>query len=289
VSRSQELVQQQNGPAQMVKQYTGALTAMLPSHIKGDAWMRLATKALRNDDLRKVAERNPASLVTALMECARLGHEPCSPEFALVPMGAAIEGWESYRGKIERIYRAGAVESVIAEVVYSSDKFEYVPGRDARPIHEIDWDADDRGELRLVYAYAVMKGGAISKVVVLNKAQVMKHKLASKTSSRSDSMWVKWEDQAWLKTGVHQLEKWVPTSAEYVREQLRAVRDVESEAAGQRMDRQQPANTTTVQAGPSVQATVVDEPEGVVDVATGEIDPDDYDPTASPEWGQQPA
>jgi recombination protein RecT len=115
---SQELATQQNGPAQLVRQYGATLTAMLPSHIKGDAWLRFATKALRNEDLRKAAERNPQSFMTALMECARLGHEPCSPEFALVPMGGSVEGWESYRGKVERMYRAGAVESVIAEVVY---------------------------------------------------------------------------------------------------------------------------------------------------------------------------
>jgi recombination protein RecT len=275
-------IAQQNGPAQLVRQYGTTLTAMLPSHIKGDAWLRVATRSLRNPELLKVAERNPQSLVTALMECARLGHEPASDEFYLVPMGGAVEGWESYRGKIERIYRAGAVDSVIAEVVHSNDRFEYVPGRDERPIHEINWDLDDRGDLRLVYAYAVMKGGAISKVVVLNKAQVMKHKAESKTSARSDSMWVKWPDQAWLKTGVHQLEKWVPTSAEYVREQLRAVRDVESERAGQRMDRQQPAAATPA-GEPTVTATVQDAPKDISDAEV--LDPEDYDPTSEPGWG----
>lgn len=279
-SQSQEVANRANGPAELVKQYGPTLTAMLPSHIKGDAWLRVATRALRNDDLRKIAERNPQSLVSALMECARLGHEPCSDEFYLVPMGGAVEGWESYRGKIERIYRAGAVDSVIAEVVYASDIFTYEPGVHEKPIHKIDWDSEDRGPLRLVYAYAVMKGGATSKVVVLNKAGVMKHKAESKTSSRSDSMWNKWEDQAWLKTGVHQLEKWVPTSAEYVREQLRAVRDVESEQAGQRMDRQRPVATTTA---PTVHASVVQEPQGYVHVETGEIDPEE----ANAHWATQ--
>lgn len=274
-SQSQALVAQQNGPAALVKQYSTTLTAMLPSHIKGDAWLRVATRALRNDDLRKVAERNPQSLVTALMECARLGHEPASSEFYLVPMGGAVEGWESYRGKIERIYRAGAVESVIAEVVYTNDTFSYTPGRDTKPVHEIDWDAEDRGDLRLVYAYAVMKGGAISKVVVMNKAAIMRHKAESKTSGRSDSLWNKWPEQAWLKTGVHQLEKWVPTSAEYIREQLRAVQDVASEKAGQRMDRQHGGMSASAPAGETVTAEVV----------TGEVvDPDDYDPTAEPSW-----
>jgi recombination protein RecT len=33
----------------------------------------------------------------------------------------------------------------------------------------------------------------------------------------------------WLKTAARRLAKWVPTSAEYMREQLRAVRDVAAE------------------------------------------------------------
>jgi recombination protein RecT len=279
VTTSQELAAQQNGPAQLVRQYGTTLTAMLPSHIKGDAWLRVATKALRDDDIRATAERNPQSLITALMDCARLGHEPCTPEFALVPMGGAIEGWESYRGKVERMYRAGAVDSVIAEVVYQNDRFDYAPGRTPQPIHEIDWDAEDRGPLRLAYAYAIMKGGATSRVVVMNKAQIMKHKAESKTAKRSDSMWVKWEESAWLKTVAHELEKWVPTSAEYVREQLRAVRDVQSEVAGQRMDRQQPAPVAQAPAGEHG-ATVT------ASVVTGEIV---EDPPADPWSGQEGA
>lgn len=33
----------------------------------------------------------------------------------------------------------------------------------------------------------------------------------------------------WKKSAIHQLQKWVPTSTEYLREQLRAVRDVQAE------------------------------------------------------------
>jgi hypothetical protein len=39
----------------------------------------------------------------------------------------------------------------------------------------------------------------------------------------------------WMKTGAHRLAKWVPTSAEYMREQLRAVRDVAAERDSARL------------------------------------------------------
>src|SRR5690606_13126209 len=95
--------------------------------------------------------------------------------------------------------------------------------------HEIDWDAEDRGPLRLVYAYAIMKDGATSKVVVLNRAQVKKAKAMSQGSDSPYSPWQKHEEAMWMKTAAHRLTKWVPTSAEYMREQLRAQAEVAKE------------------------------------------------------------
>jgi recombination protein RecT len=127
------------------------------------------------------------------------------------------------------MYRAGAISSVVAEVVYSGDVFEYQPGVDERPRHQIDWDADDRGQLRLVYAYAIMKDGATSKVIVMNRAAIQKIKATSQGADSSYSPWQTSEPAMWLKSAVRQLAKWVPTSAEFMREQLRAVRDVANE------------------------------------------------------------
>jgi recombination protein RecT len=128
------------------------------------------------------------------------------------------------------MYRAGAISSVVAECVYGKDMFSFRPGVDQRPKHEIDWDADDRGGLRLVYAYATMKDGATSKVVVLNKSKIAVIMKSSASAGYESSPWVTNPDAMWLKSAVRQLAKWVPTSAEYRREQLRAVRDVAAEA-----------------------------------------------------------
>jgi recombination protein RecT len=138
-------------------------------------------------------------------------------------------GIVGYQGYVELMYRAGAVSSVIAEVVYARDGFAYQPGRDEVPVHEIDWDADDRGALRLVYAYARMKDGATSKVIVLNKVAIARVKDKADGVDSEYSPWKTDEAAMWLKSAVRQLQKWVPTSAEYIREQLRAVRDVAAE------------------------------------------------------------
>ncbi len=92
---------------------------------------------------------------------------------------------------------------------------------DMQPSCGAHWDSTDRGKLRLVYAYARLRSGAVSKVVVLNRAEVMAIKRSSQGSDSQYSPWQTNEAAMWLKSAVRQLRKWVPTSAEF-RDQLRA-------------------------------------------------------------------
>lgn len=203
-----------NGPESLVRQHRDDLTLVLPSHVKGETWMRLATGALRRDEnLRRTATRNPGSFMNALLECARLGHEPGTEAFYLVAFGNEVQGIEGYRGIIERIYRAGAVKAVKAEVVYDNDHFVYHPGMD-RPDHKPD-HFSDRGNIRGAYAYGVFQDGSTSRVVVINRAYIDKVKKESKGSDRASSPWVKWEEGMVLKTVARRLEPWVPTAVEW--------------------------------------------------------------------------
>lgn len=237
----------------VVRQHKQELTSVLPSHLieKGDGWINSAIAAVKsNPGLWQAANNDPGSLMNALSEAARLGLQPGTPEYYLTVRSGKILGVTGYQGEIELMYRAGAVSSVIVEPVFARDGFEYAPGIDPRPKHTIDWDSDDRGPIRLAYAYAVMKDGATSKVVVVNKTRVKRAKDASATAGKSHSPWTSDEVAMWMKTAAHDLKKWVPTSAEYIREQIRAVRDVASEPI--------PAQPIVTEAGP-------------VDYGTGEI------------------
>lgn len=210
-----------NGPEAIVRQHREDLTLVLPGHIKGETWMRLATGALRRDEnLRRVAQRNIGSLMNALLECARLGHEPGTESYYLVPFGNEVQGIEGYRGIIERIYRAGEVKAVKAEVVYENDHFRYNPGMD-RPEHEPDYFSD-RGRIVGAYAYGVFQDGSTSKVVIINRAYIDKIKKESKGSDRASSPWVKWEEGMVLKTVARRLEPWVPTAVEWRTEPVQA-------------------------------------------------------------------
>lgn len=246
---------EQNAPSAggLVRSYSDFLTPVLPSHVKPEMWLRLAQSALRKGkksmamiggtkvvgtELELAALSNPASLGAALTEAARLGLEPGTEQYYLTPRkvkgNLEILGIVGYQGHIELMYRAGAVASVVVECVYTKDVFVWRPGAldgnipprwegpQKRPFHDIDWDSDNRGELRLVYAYAEMASGATSKVVVLNRAAIERIKKSSQGADSNYSPWKQHEDAMWMKSAARQLAKWVPTSAEYIREQLRA-------------------------------------------------------------------
>lgn len=227
------VAQRDNSPAALIRQYSGDFATVLPSHVRADTWVRLAQGALKKGkrldsgltELEAAAANNPGVFLASILEAARLGLEPGTEQFYLTPRKVKgrleILGIVGYQGHIELMYRAGAISSVVAECVYERDEFDYQPGRDATPRHRINWDAEDRGALRLVYAYAHMRDGAVSKVIVLNRGAINKIKASAQGSSSEYSPWQQHEAAMWLKSAVRQLQKWVPTSAEY-RDQLRA-------------------------------------------------------------------
>ena len=206
-------VARRNQAEALIEQYSNDFATVLPSHIKPATFVRLAQGVLRrNPQLQAAAAKNPGSFLSALLDAARLGHEPGTEQYYLVPFGNEVTGIEGYRGVIERMYRAGAIASVKAEVVRENDEFIYDPGM-PRPHHKVDWFGD-RGPIKGAYAYAEFKDGSTSKVVVINREYIEKVKRESKGANRPDSPWTRWEEAMVLKTVAHRLEPWVPTSNE---------------------------------------------------------------------------
>ncbi len=258
---SQAIQKRDEGPAELVRQSRPWFATIVPSHIDAQAFVAMTIGYLRRQPkLAAAAGRNPASFMAALSECARLGLVP-GDTFHLVPFEdrrngtVEITGITDYTGEIELIYRAGAVASVKAEIVCRRDLFRFTTDMD-RPEHAPDWFGE-RGDLIGAYAYAVMKDGATSKVIVYSRAEIDKVRAVSKTS-RDDSPWNQWYDRMALKTVLHRLAHFVPTSAEYRREQLRAAAEV---AQSVNAAAPQPNGATShMTAEPVYEAEVVEDP-----------------------------
>lgn len=215
-------------PRALVKQYTEEFSSLLPTHIKSEMFMRAAAGALRTGrmtggefDLEVAARNNPQAFINTLRTAARLGLAPGTEEFYLTPRKVRgrpeILGVVGYQGYIELMFRAGYVSSVVVDTVHEGEPFNFVRGRDEQPEHIINWRAK-RGALELVYAYAKMKDGGTSYVVVLNQFDIeaIKEKSASWKSGSSDSPWRTDERAMWLKSAIRRLKTWVPTSTERV-------------------------------------------------------------------------
>lgn len=230
------------------------LATVLPRSVDVEAFLGTAAGALYASDvpgksltLMSCAIANPDSLFVALMEAAVLGHLPGTEEYYLTPRmdhgRPKVLGIEGYRGVIERMYRSGAVSSVVVREVCANDYFEYREGEMEKPVHRFGGDgttgaeffagASKRGEMAGVYAYAQLMTGATSRVVILTRDDV----LAARDSGgyKETDTYTPWNRldggkdhpelrgrSMWLKTGAKRLEPWVPTSAEYRRESLRA-------------------------------------------------------------------
>lgn len=255
------VAERQNTPGALIQRYQADFASVLPSHVKPDTFVRLSQGLLRRDkSLAEAAQKNPGSFLAALLECARLGHEPGTDQFALTHFKnnktgvPEIVGIEQYQGEIERIYRAGAVASIKCELVRDKDDFDWSPTQMKVPHHRYDALAseDERGPLRGVYAYAEMVGGALSQVVVMGKSEVMKHRAVAKTKTFWDGPW---EPSMWKKTAIHELEKWVPTSSEYLRDRMRA----SAEAHNVQRPAEAPLPTHDPATGEVVDAEVVED------------------------------
>lgn len=286
------------GPIKFMWSKRAHLQTVLPRSVDVEAFLGTAAGALYASDvpgksltLWKCAQASPDSLFVALMECAVLGHLPGTEEYYLTPRmdhgRMKVLGIEGYRGVIERMFRSGAVAKPVVREVCANDYFRYIEGVDDKPVHKFGGDGDTgaaffvtkpRGEMVGVYAYAELVTGAISRVVTLTRDDVF----AARDSGgyRAADAYSPWNRldggeghpefrgrSMWLKTGAKRLEPWVPTSAEYRRESLRASASAAEHAIAGRQTPGLPAAAAPAPPENVVDAVIV---EDATDAASGE-------------------
>lgn len=253
---SNAVAQRQNTPGELIRQYSSSFATVLPTHVKPETWVRLAQGALKKGkriaapnakdpdhrfhgmfELEVAAANNPGAFLAALLDAARQGLTPGTEEYYLTPRKVKgqreILGITGYQGYVELMYRAGAVQSVVVEIVRENDRYQYRRGIDRVPVHEFPPFAREaaRGKLVGTYAYAEMLGGAVSRVVELNQDDIDRIKAVNPAAGSEYSPWTNWEASMWLKSSARQLRKWVPTSAEYRKELARAAGEAQRVAS----------------------------------------------------------
>jgi recombination protein RecT len=197
----------------MRKQFARALPKVLPV----ERFVRVLTTTIARDP--KLLECDRQSVLAGAMTAAQLGLEidPSLGRAYLLPYRDSRKGMIAqliigYKGYIDLAYRSGQLSGIQAEAVYEADEFEYSLG--LKPsLRHVPADQDDRGKLKYAYAVAnLANGGTVWRV--LNRAQVMKHKAASRGAQSEYSPWNSHEEEMWRKTAIRAIAALLPLSPE---------------------------------------------------------------------------
>ncbi|MFI9026384.1 recombinase RecT [Streptomyces sp. NPDC053560] len=205
-----------------LERYDAHFTKALPSHVDS----RVFLAAVR-DALPGLARCTPASLLQALLTCARFGLVPDGKHAVIKREGKLAVFVPMYQGYVELMYRSGRVGSVHVGMIHAGDEWNYEPTAPA-PLdftHKpaLDVSREDRGKPILAYAFCWLAGGARSQVVILTRedAEEIRDEYSeayqrARDAGRTDSFWHTDFDSMWKKSALRRLHKVVPMSAELV-------------------------------------------------------------------------
>lgn len=190
-------------------------------NVKWQTESMFAMQAIQKNDYNiAAAQKSPASLRNAIINIASIGLSlnPATAYAYLVPRDGAICLDISYKGLIKIATDTGSILWAKADIVYSSDTFEY-NGVATAPIHKADVFSKDRGEVVGVYCIAKTCDGDYL-VETMTEAELIDIKNKSKSAGSSYSPWntfpnemrkkavIKRASKTWPKTERHgQLDK----------------------------------------------------------------------------------
>lgn len=189
----------------------------LPKHMNPDRLARIALTEIRK--VPALARCDQTSFLGAIMQCAQLGLEPGGAlgHAYLLPFENRKKGITEvqfivgYRGMIDLARRSGQIMSIEARVVYQADKFHVALGLNPDLTHEPNWDAQDRGPLKFVYAVAKLKDGG-TQFEVMSRADV--ERVRSQSKAGQSGPWVSHFEEMAKKTVIRRLFKYLPVSIE---------------------------------------------------------------------------
>jgi recombination protein RecT len=194
---------------QQLENYAPVIMALLPEHISKERFVATVANACRkNPDLYKCA---PDSVLAAALRAAQLGLEPNDERNLcfILPYGNKAQFQLGYGGRMELARRATEGLRFNGDVVRENDEFEEVSGSEPVLIHRKP--LSNRGEAVAWYVVAFFPDGS-KQWVVLDREAVEYHRSFSK--QRDGQMWTKSYDAAALKSCVHELGRWLPSSPE---------------------------------------------------------------------------
>jgi recombination protein RecT len=132
----------------------------LPKYMSPEQFLQLCYALDRNPKLSAVAQRNPDSLLNAILKAADCGlvigsaYDHCT----LIPYGDDVQLSIGYRGLIYQLFRAGAIIKATANCVYEGDDFTIELGDDEQLHHRPNLTDARRNDPKWLFSKANIKG-----------------------------------------------------------------------------------------------------------------------------------
>jgi len=301
----------ENQIMQMKGEFARAIGGATPAEQqkRAERFARICVTAFRQSpELQKCS---PASILGAMMTCAQLDLEPNTPAglcYLIPRWSTKLRGMEcqfqlGYRGVLELLYRSGAIASFNADVVYKGELerglFSYTSGIHPNIEHHIDLlDNSARtgnpADIVAAYAAVVLKSGEPVMRLVTRK-EIDAAMAMSGGKSGPSAVWKSHYPAMAIKTAIHRLSKWLPTSkideafsaeAKYIETEAKAVEPVQAglslEAMNAMMQAGQGVAVEAPQEAPAVEQAPAPQPEPVQAQPTPE-------PAPAPKPEERPA
>jgi phage RecT family recombinase len=210
---------------QLIDSWKNDIAQALPANITYQKMRStFITAVAHNPDILKC---DTQSIFTALLKCAIDNLLPDNREASIVPFNTKVKEGdrEVYKllaqympmiqGIRKRARELGGIRTIISEVVFSNDFFEYEAGDDPKITHKAPKLGEERGQI--VGAYAIFKDD--EDVIVHREVQDKKSIEAARNVSRAKEgpAWRNFYDEMARKTVVRRGAKSIPSLPEELR------------------------------------------------------------------------
>lgn len=186
----------------------------LPAHIPVEKFSRVLMTAISTNPQLQDASRN--SLFASCMKLAQSGLLPDGSEAAIVTFKSkdgtvTATAMPMIKGILKLVRNSGELASITSNVVYKNDLFRYWIDESGEKItHEPNLDSD-RGDIKLVYAIARTKDGAVY-AEVMTKQEI--DAIRNSSRSRDSGPWSTWYGEMAKKSVIRRLSKKLPMSTD---------------------------------------------------------------------------
>lgn len=169
--------------------------------------LRMAVLACNKNP--KIYECSPASVLAAVIQCARLGLDPGSPlgGCAIVPFKKQAVFILQYKGMLQLAHRSPKVQHVQAHIVREHDSFSLERSSEGDKFVHLLNDRVGSDKPIGVYAVVYYTHGKCN-IEYMTALEVEAIRLTA--PGGEEGPWINNPDEMWRKTALRRLSKWLP-------------------------------------------------------------------------------